>query len=467
MSDQEHQTHNVQNAAHAIILEASAFLLQLLFEEEYRPSRVFLLGPSITMVYALSLWFTYALSHEFSWISSIPKVLFLPFIILLAAVAAAWKTINDDGGGDSDTAADTPDPDTIYKSNVFFWILSLHQMYHLRRSHVVGIPRSKIPYYGGKHLKGQTIVITGANAGIGKETVYQLACMGADRIVLLCRSAKRGKQAEFDIRMKLSTQPPWEHGNDTEMMVVQCDLSDFASIRTAVHHIKKHDKIKKVDVVINNAGLLMGTHSKSEDGYELMMQANHLGHFLLTQLLIKEKLLNPESDDDSSSRPSRVINLTSSTYKLVGKKGFDFDDMFCEKGRKYTMFGQYSQTKLANILFTKELSRRYPKLLAYAVHPGIVRTNVTSNMSWYLRVPNVIFAWFIAAMQKTPTQGAYSSVYCAAATPDTLPPSGSLIHNCKAHNASSMTPASDSMPDAKKLWDVSEHLTGLSFKKTN
>ncbi|CAJ1935175.1 unnamed protein product [Cylindrotheca closterium] len=439
----------------------ASFLTQLLFEEAYSPSRVLLLGPSITMVYALSIWFTYALSHEFGWISSIPQVLFPPLAIQLAAVAAAWKTVVDNN---------QVDPDMIYRYNVFFWILSIHQLYHLRQSLVVGIPTSKIPYYGGKHLKGQTILVTGANAGIGKETVYQLSCMGARRIVLLCRSEKKGKQAEWDIRMKLSTQPPYEHGNDTELIVCQCDLSDFVSIRTAVHHIKTNKKIETVDVIINNAGLVMGTHSKSKDGYELMMQANYLGHFLLTQLLIQEKLLNPEiSDgDDPSSRPPRVINLTSSTFKLVGKEGFDFDDMFCEKGRKYTMFGQYSQTKLANVLYTKELSRRYPKLLAYAVHPGIVRTNVTSNMSWYLRVPNAIFSWYIAAMQKTPTQGAYSSVYCAAAFVDNLPPSGSLVHNCHHHaDDAATTPASESIPDAKRLWEVSEHLTGLNFKKTN
>ncbi|KAL3939433.1 MAG: hypothetical protein SGBAC_005835, partial [Bacillariaceae sp.] len=348
------QTHPHDNAASATSATPAAaatedvgfdssFLLQLLLSEEYRPSRILLLGPSVTMIYALSLWCTYALSHEFSWLSSIPKVLFPPLTIQLAAVAAAWKTIADTADTADTTAAATTtaaQEDTIYRFNVFFWIMSLHQMYHLRQSHVVGIPKSKVPYYGGKHLKGQTIVITGANAGIGKETVYQLACMGAQRIVLLCRSEQRGKQAEWDIRMKLSTQPPWEHGNDTDLLVCQCDLSDFVSIFTAVHNLKSNGAIDKVDVLINNAGLVMGTHSKSKDGYELMMQANHLGHFLLTQLLIKEKLLNPEADASSSSaRPSRVINLTSSTFKRIGGEGFDFDDMFCEKGqRKYTMF---------------------------------------------------------------------------------------------------------------------------------
>ncbi|KAL3930114.1 MAG: hypothetical protein SGBAC_011902 [Bacillariaceae sp.] len=109
------------------------------------------------------------------------------------------------------------------------------------------------------------------------------------------------------------------------------------------------------------------------------------------------------------------------------------------------------------MLYTKELSRRYPKLLVYAVHPGIVRTNVTSNMVWYLRIPNTIFSWFIAAMQKTPTQGAYSSVYSAAAFPEDLPPSGSLIHNCKADYTSS-TPASESVADAKRLWESPNYI---------
>ena len=251
--------------------------------------------------------------------------------VWLAAVAVAWKILV------SDSSIPVIQQDDIFRFSVFFWIIALYQMYSLRQNQIVGVPKSKIPYYGGKYLKDKTIVVTGANSGIGMETVHQLAIMGAKRVVLLCRDQKRGDQANFDIRMKLSTQPPWEHGNDTELLVYQCDLSDFASVRTAVKKLKK--KFDRVDVLINNAGVVMGTHTKSKDGYEMTMQANHLGHFLLTQLLIREKLLDPERDE-ASSKPCRVINLTSATFRLV-KEGFDFDDMFCEKGRAYSMFGKF------------------------------------------------------------------------------------------------------------------------------
>jgi hypothetical protein len=121
--------------------------------------------------------------------------------------------------------------------------------------------------------------------------------------------------------------------------------------------------------------------------------------------------------------------------------------------------GQYSQTKLANVLYSKELARRYLTLSVYAVHPGIVRTNVTSNMVWYLRIPNNLFSWYIASIQKTSTQGAYSSVFCAAAPMDRLPTSGSVIHNCKLQ---ATTDVAESRSDAKRLWQVSEQLTGLN-----
>jgi NAD(P)-dependent dehydrogenase (short-subunit alcohol dehydrogenase family) len=147
--------------------------------------------------------------------------------------------------------------------------------------------------------------------------------------------------------------------------------------------------------------------------------------------------------------------------------GFDFDDLFCDHKRAYTLFGQYSMTKLANVLNSMEQSRRWPpqqqqqqqqNVLVFAVHPGIVRTNVTSNMNWYWRYPDAMFAWFVASMQKTPAEGAYNSVYCAAAPMEELPPSGSYMMNGQAH---SIHKSADSIDDAKRLWEVSERLVGL------
>jgi hypothetical protein len=121
--------------------------------------------------------------------------------------------------------------------------------------------------------------------------------------------------------------------------------------------------------------------------------------------------------------------------------------------------GQYSQTKLANVLYSKKLARRYPTLLVYAVHPDIVQTNVTSNMLWYLRIPNDLFSWYIASIKKTSLQGAYSNVFCSAVPMDRLPTSGFVIHNYKLQHT---TDVAESRSDAKWLWQVSEQLTGLN-----
>jgi NAD(P)-dependent dehydrogenase (short-subunit alcohol dehydrogenase family) len=164
---------------------------------------------------------------------------------------------------------------------------------------------------------------------------------------------------------------------------------------------------------------MMGEKRTTKDGYELMMQANHLGHFLLSCLLL-----------ENQKQECRVITVSSSTYGLA-KNGFDFDDMFCDASRNYTLFSQYAQTKLANILFAKELAKRHPNVQSWAVHPGLVRTDVVRNMPWYLYYPNIIFAVAIAALQKQPKQGAYTSVWCAASDPP--PANGTYLVNCKVH----------------------------------
>jgi NAD(P)-dependent dehydrogenase (short-subunit alcohol dehydrogenase family) len=197
---------------------------------------------------------------------------------------------------------------------------------------------------------------------------------------------------------------------------------------------------------------MMGRQSFSKDGYELMMQANHLGHYLLTSLL-----LDPTK---FSKPPRRIINLTSCTYGMAAP-GFDFNDVSCS-AKPYTLFGQYSQTKLANILHVQELKRKHPHIFVYAVHPGIVRTNVTSNMQWYLRIPNDVFGFLVKTMQKTPTEGAYSTVSVAASPMSELPPTGSYIVNCQPHPLLDFATSSE---DAAKLWNISHELVFHPPKK--
>ncbi|KAG7341443.1 short chain dehydrogenase/reductase oxidoreductase [Nitzschia inconspicua] len=414
------------------------------------------LGPFLALLYTICVWLTYAINGEIPW-SSKGTAMSIRLSLLVVSVAIALGLCHQ-------TTIDKQDNvnQSILNSNNTWSILvlavatillggiSVYCMVQTRQNDVVGI--SKVPFYGSQSLKGKLILITGANNGIGKETAHQLALMGAT-VVLLCRSVSRAESAVQELLQRSTTS---NNISKQQFVIIPLDLGDFASIHAAVKIFKDRFPNQTVDVLINNAGLMMGNPTLSNDGLELMMQANHLGHFLLTKLLLDQKLL-PVANNSGS--PSRVINLTSSTYTMSHSRGgFDFQDMFCDKGiRPYTLFGQYSMTKLANILFTKQLSRKYEtqSLQVFAVHPGIVRTNVTSNMNWYWRIPNDLFAIFVAMLQKTPAEGAYSTVFVAAAPEADLPPSGSYIVNCQAHPTLAIA---NSLEDAQQLWKVSEEL---------
>jgi retinol dehydrogenase 12 len=351
--------------------------------------------PTLNFLYSAAVWFNYSYYHECQWGDKVPGLM-TRLAVLVAAVTA------------SDNIALRPEEHhhqwlMILSAALILSSISVYQMRQTRRVDVVGMAP---PIYGKDHMRGKTVVITGSNTGIGKETAFLIAEMGAT-VVMACRSEARAKQAMDDLQAK-STQK-------LDLQFCQLDLGDLASVRKAAASLKG----ETIHVLIQNAGVMMGSRTEASNGKELMMQANHLGHFLFAKLLL------PQMPKDG-----RIINLTSSTYQFA-KKGFDFDDMFCEK-KSYSMFPQYAQTKLANILHIKELETKVsPQFLVYAVHPGIVRTDVTRQFPWYLKYPNMIFAVFVSTIQKTPKEGAYSSVVCAVSP--NPPPTGSYVVNGKAH----------------------------------
>ena len=290
-------------------------------------------------------------------------------------------------------------------------------------------------------MERKVVLITGANTGIGKETAIQLGLKGA-QLILACRSAGKAESAKNDIVDYLLKHKPEDPVEPVDILLM--DLSSLASVKKAVTELEK--KKIKVDVLILNAGVMMGTQVMTEDGYELVMQANHLGHYLLTRLLLDRGMLNTNN--------GRVLVVTSSTYSFA--KSIDLKDLFCTKGRKYTLFGQYEMSKLANILFVKELDRRFPNLFTAAVHPGLVRTDVVRNMQWYLYYPNIVFAFALQTLQKTPEQGAWCTSYLAAPIKDLV--SGEYWVN---RNTQELWPCAQDMEGASLLWKDSAKYVGI------
>jgi NAD(P)-dependent dehydrogenase (short-subunit alcohol dehydrogenase family) len=276
-------------------------------------------------------------------------------------------------------------------------------------------------------------MVTGANSGIGKVTAAVLASMGAT-VVMVCRSRERGEAA----RQSVVT----ESGNKNVVLLL-ADLSSMASTRAMVDAFKaRHDRL---DVLVNNAGALFNSYQESVDGLEMTFALNHMGYFLPTVLLL---------DLLKASAPARIINVSSDAHR-AGK--VDFDDL--QNRKKYSAFGVYAESKLENVLFTKELARRLDGagVTVNALHPGFVRTNFGNNAtgngfaSMVLRLLSKLIAI-------TPEQGAETSIYLAS-SPEVAGVSGAYFDKKKA-----VKPANQANDEAaaRRLWAESERLSRLS-----
>ena len=215
-------------------------------------------------------------------------------------------------------------------------------------------------------LDGKTVIITGANTGIGKETAIDLARRGA-RVILACRSVERGEKAAVEVR---------ERSGNENAVFRQLDLSSLASVRQFSAKILEEEP--RIDILINNAGVMMCPYSKTADGFEMQFGTNHLGHFLLTNLLL----------DRIKEAPSgRIINVSSLAYRF-GK--INFDDLNSQQS--YSETGAYSQSKLANILFTRSLAKRLEgtNVTANCLHPGAVATELQRHVAWPLVSKSVV-----------------------------------------------------------------------------
>src|SRR5450759_842836 len=211
---------------------------------------------------------------------------------------------------------------------------------------------SGIPGPTDGSMTGKTVIVTGGNSGIGKATAVALARVGA-RTVITARDASRGNQAVAEIRQS--------SGSDLVELAV-FDLADLASVRTGAAELLR--RCDRIDVLVNNAGLVLTDRSETVDGYESTFAVNHLGPFLLTTLL---------TDRLVASAPSRVVNVASTAHRSA-RHGMDFDDL--QSCQNYRGMQVYARSKLANILFTTELARHVAGtgVTVNSVHPGTVAT---------------------------------------------------------------------------------------------
>lgn len=278
-------------------------------------------------------------------------------------------------------------------------------------------------------MKGKVILITGATNGIGLATAQALATTGA-KLVLVGRNAEKTHQVVADLQK--------QSGNE-HIDSLLADLSSMEEVRKlAADFEAKYDRL---DVLINNAGAVFTSRQLSVDGYEMTFALNHLNYFLLTNLLI---------DILRDSAPARIINVSSDAHRGGSMK---FDDLNLEKG--FNGFAAYSQSKLANLLFTYELARRLDNsgITVNAMHPGMVRTGFGHNNNFIISI--IMRLFFLAG--RTPEQGADTVVYMAT-SPDLTEVTGKYF---KDRKPIASTAASHDEAAQARFWDISAEMTGL------
>ncbi|KEQ23465.1 SDR family oxidoreductase [Paenibacillus tyrfis] len=280
-------------------------------------------------------------------------------------------------------------------------------------------------------MRDRTVIITGANSGMGLAATVELARLGA-HVIMACRSRERGEQALQEAQR--------QSGSD-RLRLMQLDLGSLASVRAfAAAFDEQHDTL---DALINNAGVVAIKRQTTADGFEAMMGVNHLGHFLLTNLLLKPLLRSPQG---------RIVTVSSGAHKIGN---IHFDDPHLTKG--YSVWKGYAQSKLANILFTKELAERLKgtKATANSLHPGAVGTNlgVDRTTGFGRRIHTLLRPFFL-----TPEEGARTTVYLAS-SPEVSSISGQYF--CLKRIAPVSARAQD-MELARRLWAWSEQEVGLS-----
>ena len=300
-----------------------------------------------------------------------------------------------------------------------------------------------MPHWTAAQMPSQTnhvAIVTGANSGIGFETTKALAAKGAG-VVMACRNLQKADFAADSIRAQLP---------GAQLTVMQLDLADLGSVHAFAEAFGRD--FDKLNLLINNAGVMVPPFSKTKDGFELQFGANHLGHFALTGLLMPHIRATPWA---------RIINVSSGAHRM-GK--LEFGNLQAEKG--YKPWAAYGQSKLANLLFMRQLNvyfdREQIDALAAAAHPGYTGTNLQSTSG--------VFKYLNPVLGQKPEMGALPTLYAATA-PDIKPndyygPDGFQEMRGYPEKVSMSADAQNSAL-AERLWRVSEKLTGVRYPTEN
>jgi len=283
---------------------------------------------------------------------------------------------------------------------------------------------------GDVDLTGKIAIVTGSSAGIGVDTVRVFATHGA-KVIMAVRDTSKAQPIKDEIQ-KLP-------GVKEEIVIMGLNLASFRSVRTFAEEFKKLNL--PLNILVNNAGVMVPPYTKTEDGNELQFQTNHLSHFLLTNLLINEL---------EKGAPSRVVNVSSLAHSFSDIK---WDDYNFEN--KYAAWSAYGQSKTANILFSVELTKRFQHKGIYsnALHPGSVHTGLSKHsiLSYFSALT------YYAGFLKSPAQGAATSVFVATS------PSLEKIGGKYFSDSNEAKPSaySTNHQAAERLWEISEKIVHL------
>lgn len=282
------------------------------------------------------------------------------------------------------------------------------------------------------NLDGQTFLITGAGGGIGKEMAKELVKRGA-RVVLFARTRNLA-QTISDVK-EIARSP-------NQVVGYAIDLSDLQSIKACVDELmRKEDSNTPITALINNAGVMACPFAKTKDGFELQMGTNHFGHFYLTKLLLPRL------------HSSRIVNVSSFGHSMwqvpCDAKNYD---LMCHP-ETYDRWRAYSLSKAANILFTRELQRRYSsshQIRSYSLHPGVVATELDRHMG-ITNLIRMLGAPIIYILMKTPLEGAQTNLFCALS--DQAKPGG---YHADCQSVSVLNSYADNDQVARDWWDYSD-----------